>query len=190
MNNRLENALLNKSHVNNHITANLGCTPSLLNPKERNKREKDKFYNIKSSFPLSGEIKNSQSFVNNNYLKEVKNKQQKKILLNNGREIRDIGSEIDYSDVKSAAMSVRSSNRKYVKTPGMSQLTNGNLLKFEKDLQQKSSIKKGGGGSIYSDVRSQLSKYKNKLKELSVKSKNLSKNHKINNVDEEIEKTE
>lgn len=47
-----------------------------------------------------------------------------------------------------------------------SHLTNENMQKFDNELN-KSVIRKGGGGSIYSDARSQFSNYKKHLKELS-----------------------
>ena len=79
---------------------------------------------------------------------------------------RDIASEIDYSDAKSAIKNLAHVHRKGLRSPSPSNLTNENLQKLER-LSNRSVISKGGGGSIYSDVRSQYSKYKNHIKELS-----------------------
>lgn len=79
---------------------------------------------------------------------------------------RDLVSEIDYSDSKSAIENLKLRNKPRVGSQAKSHLTNENLKQFDKE-SHKSLINKGGGASIYSDVRSTYSKYKTQMRQLS-----------------------
>ena len=83
---------------------------------------------------------------------------------------RDIVSEIDYSDNKSAIENIRASRSRRNASTTHSVLNKENLKKFEKE-SNKSVISKGGGGSIYSYARSHISKIKENIKEISEFSK-------------------
>lgn len=154
MSKHLATSLMKNSGVNSKIASDLHNTKPLISfkPQER-----------KSSKP-------NEAFDNNGYLNAVKEQTGPKNWanqdLNNVK--RDIASEIDYSDIRSASKSVRQSNRKNIKTPFGSQLTTNNLQKLETSSKI---IKKGGGGSVYSDAMSHLSKYKQKIKEITEKAK-------------------
>jgi len=102
-------------------------------------------------------------------------------ILDDGNELlgnkRDIVSEIDYTDAKSAIENIKSSRHKRNASTTHSKLNRENLNKLDRE-SQKSKIHKGGGGSIYSDARSHISKIKETLKEISIHSKN-QRNNKI-----------
>lgn len=113
---------------------------------------------------------NKETFDNDSYLKAVKNDNPD---FGQGQQNhRDVVSEIDYSDRKSAIYKIGQVKRR-APSQAPSQLTNDNLRKFENGLT-KSAINKGGGASVYSDARSQYSKYRKHLKELSTCSKSQS----------------
>lgn len=150
----LATSLMKRSGVNNKIASDLANTRPLVSLKLQEGK-------------LS---KPNEEFDNNGYLIAVKEQTGPKIWanqdLNNVK--RDMASEIDYSDIRSASKSLRQSNRKNIKTPIGSKLTTNNLQKLE---TASKIIKKGGGGSVYSDAMSHLSKYKQKIKEITEKSK-------------------
>lgn len=99
---------------------------------------------------------------------------------------RDIASEIDYSDQRSIATSVTLSNRYMKKRPSdtHSMLSKDNLDKLN---NQSRLIRKGGGGSIYSDAmsqRSKLSKYSKRGNSIDPKRSNSNALENIPEVDE------
>lgn len=81
--------------------------------------------------------------------------------------------------MKSAIENIKGSrHRRNISTTHSSQLNRENLKKLEKE-SQKSMIRKGGGGSIYSDARSHISKIKETLKEISTSSKSHRNHHAV-----------
>lgn len=124
---------------------------------------------------IAGCLNNSKQGVKENLFRSYENGSK-----------RDIASEIDYSDQRSIATSVTLSNRYAKKKPSdtHSMLSKDNLDKLD---NKNRLIRKGGGGSIYSDAmsqRSKLSKYSKRGNSLDHKRINSNALENIPEVDE------
>lgn len=151
---KLGQNFMKKSQVNSTVARDLRNTKPVFGFKKQSKRYED-------------------NFDNSQYLQGLKNK--------NGwmereqeSQYRDVASEIDYNDSKSVIRSLKFQKRRNPSQAG-SQLTGNNLKRLDQQ-SHRSYISKGGGGSVYSDARSQFSKYRQRLKELSTRSKSQSIN--------------
>jgi hypothetical protein len=94
----LVTSFMKNSNVNNKVAADLINTRPLLNLKSRERTVS----------------KGKESFDNNGYLNAIKEQRGPMKMQNQDLNIlnRDIASEVDYSDVRSASKSVRQANRK------------------------------------------------------------------------------
>lgn len=181
--------------INAHLAKNLMKQHNVNNALARELNNSKPKYALNANFDRRERNKsmNNGSFDNDKYLKAVSDKgsthkawdgkslvdslgSRKKVFepqedVDTNK--RDVVSEVDYSDSKSALSNLKLSKRRKNISDVRSQLTEENLKKI--DDSGKPIIRKGGGASIYSDARSQLSAFKSHLSEISSRSKQRSK---------------